>query len=426
MRRWLLLCLAMWSRSAAADDWPHWRGPARNDVVRESSQFDEQGWTAPRELWRGNVGEGSTTPLVVLGRLYTLGWSDEQDRLVCLDIATGKELWHQTYRCPRYGRKSTGDEGIYSGPTSTPEFDPETEWLYTLSIDGGLCCWDTQAMGRLLWRRNLYDEFDVPQRPKVGRSGLRDYGYTSSPFIHGSTLIVEVGAKSGTLVGFDKRTGETRWQSAAKSPAGHTGGPVPIRVEGIPCVAVHDFEGLLVARLDAGHEGETVATYDWRTDFANNIATPAVHEDSIVLTSHYNHVKLARLKITLRGATKEWEQEVASKVCSPVIYDGRIYWAWQRVMCLDLQTGRLVWNGGKVSDAASCIATADGRLIVWSGRGDLSLVESAGRSPDRYTELASRRVLTRTDAWPHVVLADGHLFCKDRGGDLVCLKLKAE
>jgi len=46
-------------------------------------------------------------------------------------------------------------------------------------------------------------------------------------------LIVEVGAQSGNLIGFDKRTGRVVWRSAANDAAGHNGGPVPITVQGV-------------------------------------------------------------------------------------------------------------------------------------------------------------------------------------------------
>lgn len=31
--------------------------------------------------------------------------------------------------------------------------------------------------------------------------------------------------------------------------------------------------------------------------------------------------------------------------------------------------------------------------------------------------------LAAADAWPHVVLANGRIFCRDRSGTLVCLEL---
>jgi outer membrane protein assembly factor BamB len=410
---------------ALATDWPHWRGPNRNGVVAASSGWRGDRWLSGDPGWTRSVGEGSTSPLVVGGRLYTMGWREGRDVVQCLDVATGAPRWSVSYPCSRYGRRATGDQGIYSGPSSTPEFDSATAYLYTLSIDGHLNCWDTRQEGKKVWGLNLYDTFDVPQRPRVGRSGLRDYGYTSSPLVHGDWLIVEVGAREGNLMAFDKRSGKRVWTSEATSPAGHNGGPVPMIVEGVPCVAVHNHDGLLVVRLDPGHAGKTVATWPWVTSFANNIATATVHGRFVLLTSSYNQHKIAKFEISLQGAKKVWEQEHASKVCSPVIHAGHVYWAWNRVMCLDFDTGALKWQGGRVGDQGSCLVTADGRLVVWANRGDLLLVETAQRSPGRYTELATRTGLGRSDAWPHVVLAGEKLYCKDRSGLLLCLDPRA-
>jgi len=235
-------------------------------------------------------------------------------------------------------------------------------------------------------------------RPRVERSGRRDYGYTSSPLVHGETLIVEVGADDrrggGSLVGFDKRTGKPLWASEAKDAAGHNGGPVPISVQGVPCVAVLNHAGLLVARLDAGREGRTVARYPWVTHFANNIASPTVQGDSVLITSGYNHQRISRLKITLKGAERVWEADLHSKVCSPVVYNGHVYWAWQNLYCLDWQTGKVRWQyPGRLSDPGSCIVTGDGRLIVWAGTGRLLLAETADRAPLEPKILAERESL---------------------------------
>jgi hypothetical protein len=94
--------------------------------------------------------------------------------------------------------------------------------------------------------------------------------------------------------------------------------------------------------------------------------------------------------------------------------------------CLDFATGAVRWQGGKFGDPGSCVATSDDRLLVWSGEGDLFLVDSARRSPDRYHELAARRGVGGSDAWPHVVLADGRIYCKDRRGHLACFVLQAK
>ncbi len=406
-----------------ASDWPHFRGPNRTGVVDETSGWKNGRWIAEKPDWTADVGLGSTSPVVVAGRLYTMGWNRDRDTLFCLDASTGRPIWQQSYPSPRYGRKSLGDKGLYAGPSSTPEYDPATGLLFTLSNDGELRCWNAQAGGKLVWRRNLYDDYDPPQRPRVGRSGHRDYGYTSSPLVVGDRLIVEVGAADATLIAFDKRTGRELWRSEAGGPAGHTAGPVPISVEGVACVAVLRFEGLLVTRIDDGQAGRTVATYPWKTSFANNIASVAVHGSDVLLTSAYNHYAICRLTISLDGAKKVWEQPLASKICTPVVHDGHIYWSWQNLYCLDWETGRKRWQVGGFGDAGSCIVTADDRLIVLGNRGKLVLAETARRAAVKPNVLAIRDRLLTTDAWPHVVLAGGRLFLKDRAGRLLCFSV---
>jgi outer membrane protein assembly factor BamB len=233
-------------------------------------------------------------------------------------------------------------------------------------------------------------------------------------------VIVEVGDDEGLLMAFDKASGKRRWVSQCKDEAGHAGGLSPLAVENVPCVAVLSLRNLVVVRIDGGHAGETVAEYPWTTDFGNNIPTPAVHGDSVIITSAYNQYAMCRVRISLGGAKRVWQQDNPSGVCSPVIHDGRVYWAWRGVHCIDFETGKELWAGGKVGSAGSCIATSDGRLVIWSDNGDLSLIETAKRSPEKYRELAARRNLLRTDAWPHVVLAGGRIYCKDRAGNLLC------
>lgn len=407
-----------------AEDWPHWRGPNRSGHTSEDSGWDAGAWPPGKPSWSSNVGRGSCSAVVVDGRGYTLGWSDGQDHVVCFDARSGKTIWQASYRCPEYGRHSTGDEGLYAGPCATPEFDRQTGYLYTLGADGDLHCWDTRD-GRKVWGLNLYERYQVAQRPRYGRQGLRDYGYTAAAIVRDELLIVEVGDDEGHLMAFSKHSGKRIWASAYKGPAGHTGGLAPMEVDRVPCIASLGFEGLHVARLDRAHAGETVALYPWPTDFANNIATPAVRGSDVLITSGYNHNAICRIHVTLDGATKVWEQPYASKVCSPIIAGERVYWAWQRLYCLDFATGQLLWRGGSFGDAGSCMLTADQRLIIWADQGRLVLAESAERSPAAFRELAALEDVFSTDVWPHVVLAEGRLLCKDRLGNLKSFELRA-
>src|SRR5438034_9302457 len=83
------------SLSAAANDWPQWRGPQRDGISQEKGLLKEWPKDGPKLQWKvTDIGSGYSTPAVVAGRLYLLGNDSLTNEFVeALDAKNGKRLW---------------------------------------------------------------------------------------------------------------------------------------------------------------------------------------------------------------------------------------------------------------------------------------------------------------------------------------------
>lgn len=416
---------------AAAADWPGWRGPNGNDTTPEVSGWPRANWPG-EPVWVAQVNEGATSPIVAKGLVYVMGWKDGNDTVRCLRLADGQELWQQSYPCPRLPRFHLGDESWYKGPSPTPAYDAATGLLFTLSTDGDFACWNAKAGGKSVWRMNLHDTFNVPARPPAGGGTAHvDHGYTAAPLVTDKWVILEVGAPDATLMAFDKRTGKRAWISECKDARGQTGGlarmtvRTPTSAKGIPCVAVLTISHLLVARVDKGHEGRTLAEFPFETTNGQNTVPPEVFGDLVLLSSGLSMNKTLCLRVAPGKITQVWEGKASTRVCAPIVHRGRVYFAYGALYCVDMATGETKWSAGSFGEDGSCLLTADEKLIVWGNR-KLALVDVGPGQESAYHELALRTDLGAPYSWPHVTLAEGRLLVKDDKGKLICFQVGAD
>jgi outer membrane protein assembly factor BamB len=83
---------------ALAQDWPQWRGPNRDNKV--VGFVAPKSW--PKELtkkWTAPVGKGEASPVLLGDKVFTFGRIDGNEVAICLDAATGKEVWKE--KCNR-------------------------------------------------------------------------------------------------------------------------------------------------------------------------------------------------------------------------------------------------------------------------------------------------------------------------------------
>src|SRR5262249_40298877 len=95
-----LLCLA---GPVRADDWPEFRGPTGQGLVKDAKLPIE--WnTTKNVVWKQSIpGRGWSSPVMVAGRIYlTTAVTEQADdkkvlslQALCLDAKTGKLLWQR-------------------------------------------------------------------------------------------------------------------------------------------------------------------------------------------------------------------------------------------------------------------------------------------------------------------------------------------
>jgi outer membrane protein assembly factor BamB len=149
-----MVIIVICSSSLFSQDWPQFRGISRDSRVT--------GFKAPQtwpqnliQIWKVNVGSGDATPVLSGKRIYLNTRQGGDEAILCLDAASGKELWKNSYPAPAV----TGPSSSHPGPRSTPAI-----WegkIVTFGVSGILSCIDA-ATGKLVWRKENPSN-EVPQ-----------------------------------------------------------------------------------------------------------------------------------------------------------------------------------------------------------------------------------------------------------------------
>jgi len=106
---------------------------------------------------------------------------------------------------------------------------------------------------------------------------------------------------------------------------------------------------------------------------------------------------------------------------SSVLWQGHLYGVDEnQLRCLDFATGEVKWTD-KASGKGSLIL-ADGKLIVFAEKGELIVAEA---TPKEFKPLARAQVLGGK-SWTSPVLANGRIYCRNSGGDVVCVDVSGK
>lgn len=393
------------ARPAAGADWPQLHGPARDGHSAETKLNWDWPKDGPKLLWKLDAGKGWAAPVVAAGKVIFFHRVDNDEVVLALDPATGKELWKHAY-----ATKYVDDFNFDNGPRATPTVSGTT--VFTLGPNGDLSALEL-ATGKKLWARNLLADYKADK-------GF--FGAACSPLVTGDVVLVNVGGKGAGVVAFNTADGKEVWKSTDDGASYSS--PTAATLGGKPAAVFFTRAGLRV--LDP-LTGKSVYDFPFRPRDNNSVqaATPLVWKDEIFLTASY---ATGAVVVSTKGGKLEevWanDKTLSSQYTTPVRVGEYLYGTHGRadtgathLRCVEWKSGTVKWTEQRFG-VASLIAV-DGGLLALTESGELVRCDAA---PDGHKERARTTILTKPTR-AAAALADGRLYARD-GKTLVCVSLK--
>lgn len=376
------------------DAWPSFRGVCASGVAEGHALptvWDLTG--GPNVLWRVPVtGLGHSSPVIWGGRVFVTtavaesgtpaalrtglygdirpvddegihGW-----QLLCFYALSGKLLWERT---AHRGVPKTRRHPKASHANATPV----TDGMHVVAFFGseGLHCFDMR--GELLWKRDLgVLDAGFFRAPKA------QWGFASSPVIHGGRLFVQCDVNGDSFVAaFDVASGKELWRTARDDvPTWST--PTIVASDGVTQLVVNGFRCMGGYDLASGREL-------WRMAGGGDIPvpTPIVADGLMVFASAHGRVApLYAIRPSAKGditprAPAEGSEHLAwynlrngAYMQTPLALGGYLYSCRDNgsLACYELGTGKLVYRqklgaGGFTSSPVA----GDGKVYFSSEKG---------------------------------------------------------
>jgi len=379
-------------------EWPGFRGPKRDGVIRGVKIKTDWPTSPPVQMWRRPIGPGWSSFAVNGDLFYTQEQRGDNEVVACYKASTGQPVWTH-HDAARFFESNAG-----AGPRATPTLSNGR--VYTFGATGILNALDANK-GTVLWTKNVAT--DTPKEVPF-------WGFASSPLVIGDVVIV---AASGQLVGYDASNGNRRW--VGPSAGGSYSSPQLATIAGMNQVLL--MSGTGVTSVDPA-SGQQLWSHEWA---GNSIVQPGVTaEGDVLLTSQDRGIQRIGIKHNSGGWSVE--ERWTSKALKPyfndfVVHKGFAYGFDGRILsCVDLKDGQRKWKGGRYGNGQLVLLADQDLLLVLSEEGELALV---GATPDQFNEVAKVTAITGK-TWNHPVLV-GNVLLVRNGEEMAAFRLsKAE
>ncbi|MHC4645683.1 MAG: outer membrane protein assembly factor BamB family protein [Planctomycetota bacterium] len=427
-----LVCVDVRARAAAAKaggnpggvNWPRFRGPNGDGKSPETGLLKSWPEQGPPLAWQINgLGDGFSTIAIADGKFYTMGdlkvGDDDEKRkqfVVAFDLATRQRLWDA-----KVGERWKTGKG---GPRCTPTIDGDL--LYAIGTHGDVVCLET-ATGKEVWRKNFDKHFGGKMMSKWGfsESPLVDGDKVLCTPGGKDAAIVALNKKTGETVW---KAAVPNIGKRGKDGAGY-GSIVVAEIGGIRQYIQMMGRGVVAVADD---DGRFLWGYNKVANDVANIPMVVVDGDHVFCTTSYK-TGSALLKIVPSGGGLNVEEiyflgpeEFENHHGGVVLLDGYIYGGDGQnkgaLVCLEMKTGRIAWKEDPLGKGSAALLYADGHLYYRYQNGLMTLVEA---TPTGLNVRGSFMLDTIGKySWPHPVIHDRKLYLRDND-TLMCYDISA-
>jgi outer membrane protein assembly factor BamB len=386
----LLIAVMISTENVFSQDWSQFRGPGRDSKVTGFKAPAK--WPAELTLkWKVTVGTGDATPVLSGKNIYLHTRQGAEETVLCLDAATGKQIWRYSYAAPAV----TGPASSHPGPRSTPVIGEGK--IVTFGVSGITSCLDINS-GKVLWKKD--ESRGVPQ-----------FSTGMSPIIFKGTVILQTGGKdNGQVVAYDLNTGAEKWKYTSEGPA--YASPSMMTIDNILQVVLFTEKSLI--SLDPSN-----GKFLWK------IETPPMQRFYVSVSPYINGNKIyytglgtgsKAVEITRQGdkyITRElWSNpEVGAKWTTPILKDGYLYGFTdqRRIYCINAANGQTAWIDNATNSDFSTILDCGSVIIGFPSTGYLIVFNP---DPKAYSEIAKYKV-AETAVYAFPVISGNNIYVKD-------------
>jgi outer membrane protein assembly factor BamB len=381
-------------------DWPGFRGPARDDIVRGVRIETDWSRKSPAELWRRPIGPGWSSFAVHGNLVYTQEQRGNDEIVSCYNLTTGASVWmHRD--AARFWESNGG-----AGPRGTPTLSNGR--VYTFGATGILNALDART-GSVVWSRNAASDTSA---------AIPGWGFSSSPLVIDDLVIV---APSGRLAAYDLSTGKLRWSTPPRG--GSYSSPHAATLGGVAQVLLLAGTGIISV---APADGTLLWEHRWEGSGVS-IVQPAVEANGDVLLSGSDGMigtGLQRIEVSRGPGGWTVEERWTSPGLKPyfndfVVHKGHAFGFDGSILAsIDLTDGKRKWKGGRYGHGQLVLLSDQDLLLVLSEEGELALVSATA---DQFKELARVQAI-EGKTWNHPVLVGDVLLVRN-GEEMAAFRL---